>query len=668
MRAAGVRVLTPSDGANVQKEIARRSKDFYWYSPILKPQLDGRVADALVMATSEADVIAALAAGVRRGVPVTTRGAGTGNYGQAVPLRGGAVLDVSGLNEIEHLDAERGTVRAGAGVKLCDLEDATRKHGWELRQHPSTRRTATLGGFVAGGSTGHGAMLHGGLSEDGAVLALRVVTAEEPEPRVLELSGRDVFPVVHAYGTNGIITSVEVPLAKAQPWTDVTAAFPTLQQAAAFALDVANAPAILARGVSTFQAPIADRYLDGDKLLHAPGGVDWGEGLADGESRHVTIAQVAPPSVGPVERLVEERGGQVSRVIGAADAPRPFYEFGWNHTTLHTLKHDKSVTYLQSVLEPGRALELAQKIEDHFGVDELMQHLEVVNFNGRAGFASLALLWPKGDTPDAANDRLREILAWHEASGVPVFDPHTHILEDGGMKVTDWAQLGFKRRADPTGILNPGKMRAWEEGKATVDTSDPRGAFAAAYRLADTTGVTSASDGAADPAAAAGHAASSASSSSSSSASSSAPRAPAALTLLGEWSTEDFATADLSSAVAVLPIGAVEAHGPHLPLGVDAMHNAHLLSRALRRLPRTRWSSRCPRWTSASAASTRASPARSSFPRRPPPPRGPTSGRASRARASRSSCCTTLTAATTRSPRSSRAGCGTGTACSACSR
>ena len=32
-----------------------------------------------------------------------------------------------------------------------------------------------------------------------------------------------------------------------------------------------------------------------------------------------------------------------------------------------------------------------------FDVTELMQHLEVVNFNGRMGFASLALLWPKGD-------------------------------------------------------------------------------------------------------------------------------------------------------------------------------------------------------------------------------------------------------------------------------
>ena len=35
----------------------------------------------------------------------------------------------------------------------------------------------------------------------------------------------------------------------------------------------------------------------------------------------------------------------------------------------------------------------------------------------------------------------------------------------------------------------------------------------------------------------------------------------------------------------MLPLGAVEAHGPHLPVGVDAMHNADLLARALARLP-----------------------------------------------------------------------------------
>ena len=50
-----------------------------------------------------------------------------------------------------------------------------------------------------------------------------MISTQEATPRVLELRGRDVFPVVHAYGTNGIIVAVEVPLARAQPWVDVTA-------------------------------------------------------------------------------------------------------------------------------------------------------------------------------------------------------------------------------------------------------------------------------------------------------------------------------------------------------------------------------------------------------------------------------------------------------------
>ena len=45
-------------------------------------------------------------------------------------------LDVSGLDQIECIDAEAGTLRAGAGAKLGDIEDAARAHGWELRQHP----------------------------------------------------------------------------------------------------------------------------------------------------------------------------------------------------------------------------------------------------------------------------------------------------------------------------------------------------------------------------------------------------------------------------------------------------------------------------------------------------------------------------------------------------
>ena len=101
------------------------------------------------------------------------------------------------------------------------------------------------------------------------MIGLRVVTAEAT-PRVLELRGRDVFPVVHAYGTNGIIVAVEVPLARAQPWVDVTACFPTLAEAATFALEAGNAPSVPCRGAAVYQAPLAFKFLDKEpSIMHA---------------------------------------------------------------------------------------------------------------------------------------------------------------------------------------------------------------------------------------------------------------------------------------------------------------------------------------------------------------------------------------------------------------
>ena len=40
-----------------------------------------------------------------------------------------------------------------------------------------------------------------------------------------------------------------------------------------------------------------------------------------------------------------------------------------------------------------------------------------------------------------------------------------------------------------------------------------------------------------------------------------------------EMSWRDFAAADMSKVVAVLPVAAIEQHGPHLPVGVDMFIN-----------------------------------------------------------------------------------------------
>jgi creatinine amidohydrolase len=52
-----------------------------------------------------------------------------------------------------------------------------------------------------------------------------------------------------------------------------------------------------------------------------------------------------------------------------------------------------------------------------------------------------------------------------------------------------------------------------------------------------------------------------------------------------DLTTEEFAALDMERVVALLPVCAVEQHGPHLPVRVDAAINAGIVERALQRLP-----------------------------------------------------------------------------------
>jgi creatinine amidohydrolase len=60
--------------------------------------------------------------------------------------------------------------------------------------------------------------------------------------------------------------------------------------------------------------------------------------------------------------------------------------------------------------------------------------------------------------------------------------------------------------------------------------------------------------------------------------------------MVSRWwdlTTVDFAGLDRERTVAVLPVGAVEQHGPHLPVGVDALINAGIVARAVELMPQS---------------------------------------------------------------------------------
>jgi FAD/FMN-containing dehydrogenase len=128
------------------------SKDYYWYSPLLRPQLDPKRAELVAKPGTVEELRAVISACFAAGVAVTPRGGGTGNYGQCVPIHGGVVIDVSRLDRIHSV--EGGVVRAEPGARLGTIETVARAAGWELRCYPSTWMKATLGGFFGGGAGG----------------------------------------------------------------------------------------------------------------------------------------------------------------------------------------------------------------------------------------------------------------------------------------------------------------------------------------------------------------------------------------------------------------------------------------------------------------------------------------------------------------------------------
>ncbi|PZU19272.1 MAG: FAD-linked oxidase [Shinella sp.] len=423
--------------------VRQKSRDFYWYSPVLKDQLDKVVGDMVVTPKDEAEVIRVLKAAYTHGVPVTARGGGTGNYGQCMPLSGGIILNMLQMNAIKEIAP--GRVLAQAGIITADLDRICKeKSGQELRFHPSTTGTATLGGFVAGGSGGVGSIHWGGLRELGNILKLRIVTMEA-EPRVIELEGWDLHKVSHAYGTNGIITEVEMPLAPAYDWVDVIVGYDDYMDAVRFADNLAQRDGVLLKELAVINAPAPFDYF----TRHRP---------FLKESQAIVVLMVAPHSMGPLEAFIAQRKGDLrfrsDKVESMKGIPHA-YELAWNHTTLRALKLDTNITYLQVQYGSPDHVAKVELMEKLTGAD-MIGHLEFMRFNGTIQCAGLPLV--RYTTPE----KLEALIRLHEENGCPIFNPHRYTLEEGGMKQTDTVQLAFKQETDPKGLLNPGKMIAWE--------------------------------------------------------------------------------------------------------------------------------------------------------------------------------------------------------------
>ncbi len=418
--------------------VEQLSRDFYWYSPVLRRQLDGKLGEIVLHSLDAVEIQSILRYCYASDLPVTARGGGTGNYGQAVPLKGGVVLDLSQMDRIESIGSD-GVAVCQPGARLGVIEGEARRRGWELRCYPSTIIKASLGGFLGGGSGGIGSVAHGNLRDFQTVRALEVVTME-PEPRVVLHEGEKVHDILHSWGTNGIITRIWLSLAPAVDWSQCVVAFETFGAAFDFSERIAADPAWTKRLVTVFEWPIPSFFTPIQR--YAP------------EGKTLIFFMIASSQLADLEAAAHRAGGAVTHAgpyLGLNARPL-LSDYTWNHTTLWAMRTDEAYTYLQCGFDPDAARDQMRRLRERFG-QEILFHMEFMkNGNGRVIPGAIPLVYY------TTEERLNNMIDFCREIGVFVANPHVNNVEGGGRFRADNVQLLAKQRYDPKGLLNPGKM------------------------------------------------------------------------------------------------------------------------------------------------------------------------------------------------------------------
>jgi FAD/FMN-containing dehydrogenase len=174
------------------------------------------VASVLVRPGTAEELAGVLRYCARHGQPVVVQGGMTGLVSGGVPGPEELVLSTERLRSIGQLDPAVGTVTAGAGVTLSDLQDEAARHGLIVPIDLASKGSATIGGCVATNAGGVNVVGYGMTRQH--VRSLQVALADG---RLVELStslvkdnaGFDLKQLfIGSEGTLGVVTAATIAL------------------------------------------------------------------------------------------------------------------------------------------------------------------------------------------------------------------------------------------------------------------------------------------------------------------------------------------------------------------------------------------------------------------------------------------------------------------------
>ncbi len=198
-----------------KSKVLSSGTELYCYSYDATPLVSFK-PDAVVKAHNEEDIQKTLEFAASEGLPVTTRGSGTGLSGGSIPVDGGIVLLTTAMNRILELDADDLSITVEPGVITTAVHNAVEALDLFYPPDPGSMKVSTIGGNVAENAGGLRGLKYG-ITGD-YVLSLDTYFIDGSKVRygtkcVKDVAGYNVTKfLVGTEGTIGIFSKIVLKL------------------------------------------------------------------------------------------------------------------------------------------------------------------------------------------------------------------------------------------------------------------------------------------------------------------------------------------------------------------------------------------------------------------------------------------------------------------------
>ena len=436
-----------------------RSEDLSTYetdASIARPEGD---ALAVALPASTAEVAALVRVAAAHGVPMVTRGAGSGLAGGATPSAGALLIS---LNRIEQIVVDRAqmTVRVGAGAVTAEVQRAAEAVGLFYPPDPSSQAASTIGGNLACNAGGPRCVKYGVTAD--YLLAVTAVLADGSVVRWGDgLAGQAPDSglaqlLVGSEGTLGVITEATlrlIPLPRARRTS--MALFDSLEEACA------TVEQIMAAGI----VPAALEMMDDACIVAVEAYLQLGL-PQDAGAMLLMLADGEPEEVeADAARLAELARAGGARSVQLASSPadeanlwkaRRAVSIALARVRPNRLGEDISVPLTQIAACVRRIKQISVEhglpivVFGHAGDGNL--HPNIL-FDARDP-AEAARIWPAAEAIFAAALELGGTLSGEHGIGTLKRPFMRQALGDTAIA----AQRRIKAQLDPAGLLNPGKL------------------------------------------------------------------------------------------------------------------------------------------------------------------------------------------------------------------